>query len=204
MGDLLADGIENMAAWIDTFAWMVDKFAIGVGYMVSAWEWFRDTVVVGVGGGLMMNWLLGLQTGFSVIKTYFLSALQWIRNLLPGSEPVNSASPLYGLSASGAALMANVLAGMQAFGATVDDSAGSALGLLAAPVTAPLALAGSILGGGGETAGGGAQGLSVVIGDLVFNGPVDTSEGSAEDFVTTISNRLAEELSIALSGAVAG
>jgi len=88
--------MDTIVAWggivVDSFLWLVDK-------------------IKGIGQALWDGFIEGMKARFSAVKEALLSMVQWIRDLLPGSDA--KMGPLSTLTASGQALVTTVQKGAE-------------------------------------------------------------------------------------------
>lgn len=198
--------IEGVTTVLTFLSWMITTLQSIPDRLAMLGLWLFEG-----GSSLMSNFLLGLQTGWGQVEEFFVGKTQWIRDMLPGSEPRNPASPLAGLGMAGAALLGNLALGAQ--GALPDFQSAMTSNLVSAraalaPVGSLGAPPGSTPGGGAAAAPGGpgaaAAGVSVSIGQIVFSGPVGTSEEEAASLAKMVSDKIADELRVALTDSVAG
>lgn len=96
--------------WFEMFRDGIMAIVDGIG------EWFQSVDWGAVGQAIVDGIWAGLRGAWDNMQDWFIDRLQEWRNLLPFSEPRDPASPLRGLSRSGAAMVEMVRSGIEQAG----------------------------------------------------------------------------------------
>lgn len=170
---------------------------------------------------MMVDFIKAIVNGFLVIPRMIAAVfnddtllgvlgdqLQKLRDILPGSEPRDRSSPLYGLGDAGAALLRNVAMGMLAFAPTFGALASGALSAASAPsggspspLSAIFAPSTSAAAPAPIAASATSGGITVNIGQMVFQAAELTPE-QAQKFARVIADNIAAELATQISSGI--
>jgi TP901 family phage tail tape measure protein len=143
----------------------------------------------------------------TTLTDVFSDHLQKLKDILPGSEPKDTSSPLYGLGNAGAAILGNIAAGMLAFAPSFGAMAAGALSTAVGPgpgnpaMSAVVASAPTAQGSPAVAAGAAGGGITVSIGQMVFQA-AELSPAEAQKFARMVSDQIAAELAIQMSSSV--
>lgn len=136
------------------------------------------------------NWGVGLWTAFKDgmtsawggIKGWFLSKIQWIRDLLPGSNAKRG--PLSELTVAGQGLLTTVQAGAEERAPQFENSVANTLGRVRATLSGSQNKEGMLVSGGGST-----KTVTIDLSGMVVN-VANSDEAGAKEFVEKIVDQL--------------
>jgi TP901 family phage tail tape measure protein len=129
------------------------------------------------GVGLFKRFADGIMVGFQWVKDRVTQAVQWVRNLLPGSDAKEG--PLSDLYASGRALMSTLAGGISAAGGMPAAAvAGAASGLFSTlPAGLGIGVTPQLASLGPRPFGDGSLGVTAAMANSAINGRAERTQG---------------------------
>lgn len=118
MGERLAEASKTFGQWLADRAQAIEDWGETLRQAARA-------AIANMWGGITDWWQTTVVPGWT-------AKMQWLRDMLPGSEPKNPSSPLRRLDQAGAAIVENMMAGMEQARLTVTPQVATALAAPAA------------------------------------------------------------------------
>lgn len=120
MGERLAEASKTFGQWLADRAQAIEDWGETLRQAARA-------AIANMWGGITDWWQTTVVPGWT-------AKMQWLRDMLPGSEPKDPSSPLRNLGDAGAAIVENMMAGMQSAALNLTPVAAPLTAAAAAPI----------------------------------------------------------------------